>query len=251
MSPILIEACVDSVPSAIAAEAGGAGRVELCDDLIEGGTTPSAGTIAECRARLRIPVFVIIRPRGGDFLYSDVEYDVMRRDIAHARSLGADGVVLGLLHADGTVDRERTRALVEMARPQPVTFHRAFDVARDPEEALDALIGLGVERVLTSGQAPTAPEGAELIARLVQRAAGRIGILPGCGIDETNVRELVAQTGAREVHVRLTAPVRSLMGFRNRRVSFRAAVDDDDSVLDVTDAARIRAMARRLLGEEP
>jgi copper homeostasis protein len=243
---ILIEACVDSVPSALAAEAGGAGRVELCDNLIEGGTTPSAGTIAECRARLRIPVFVIIRPRGGDFLYSDVEYDVMRRDVAHARSLGADGAVLGLLHADGTLDVERTRALVEAARPLPVTFHRAFDVARDPEEALDALIGLGVERVLTSGQAPTAPEGAELIARLVQRAAGRIGILPGCGIDETNVRELVAQTGAREVHVRGTSPVRSRMSFRNPRVSFRAAVDGDDSVLDVTDAVRIRAMARRL-----
>ncbi|HEY2946203.1 MAG TPA: copper homeostasis protein CutC [Vicinamibacteria bacterium] len=243
---VLIEACVDSVPSAVAAEAGGAGRVELCDNLIEGGTTPSAGTIAECRARLRIPVFVIIRPRGGDFLYSEVEYDVMRRDIAHAQSLGADGVVLGLLHADGTIDVERTRALVEAARPLPVTFHRAFDVARDPLEALDALIGLGIERVLTSGQAPTAPEGAALIARLAGRAARRIGILPGCGIDETNVRELVAQTGAREVHVRGTSPVRSRMGFRNPRVSFRAAVDDDDSILDVTDTARIRAMARRL-----
>jgi len=127
-----------------------------------------------------------------------------------------------------------------------VTFHRAFDVARDADEALTTLMSLGIERVLTSGQAPTASEGAELIARLVQRAAGRIGILPGCGIDETNVRELVTQTGAREVHVRGTSPIRSLMGFRNPRVSFRAAVDSDDSVLDVTDAARIRAIARRL-----
>ena len=243
---VLIEACVDSVPSALAAEAGGAGRVELCDNMIEGGTTPSAGTIAECRARLRIPVFVMIRPRGGDFLYSDVEYEVMRRDIAHARALGAAGVVLGLLHADGTVDAARTRALVEAARPLPVTFHRAFDVARDPDQALDALVALGIERVLTSGQAATAAEGAALIARLVQKAARRIGILPGCGIDDTNVRELVAETGAREVHVRGTSPVHTGMAHRNPRVSFRAAVDADDSVLEVTDAARIHAIARRL-----
>ena len=243
---VLIEACVDSVPSALAAEAGGAGRVELCDNLIEGGTTPSAGTIAEAKSRLRIPVFVMIRPRGGDFLYSDVEYGVMRRDIAHARDLGADGVVFGLLDRDGTVDVERTRALVDAARPLPVTFHRAFDVARSPDDALEVLVGLGVERVLTSGQAPTAPEGAALIAGLVRRAAGRIGILPGCGIDESNVREVVAQTGAREVHVRGTSPVRTRMAFRNPRVSFRAAVDADDSRLEVTDAGRIRAMAERL-----
>jgi len=247
---VLIEACVDSVPSALAAEAGGAGRVELCDNMIEGGTTPSAGTIAAAKARLRIPVFVMIRPRGGDFLYSEVEYDVMRRDVAHARALGADGVVLGLLDRDGAVDVERTASLVEAARPLPVTFHRAFDVARDPDQALDALVGLGVERVLTSGQAPTAPEGAALIARLVRQAAGRIGILPGCGIDETNVREFVAQTGADEVHVRGTSPLRTAMAYRNPRISFRAAVDADDSTLDVTDAARIRAMARRLVGEE-
>jgi len=240
---VLIEACVDSVPSAMAAEAG---RVELCDNLIEGGTTPSAGAIAEAKARLRIPVFVMIRPRGGDFLYADVEYGIMRRDVAHARTLGADGVVLGPLHADGAVDVERTRALVEAARPLPVTFHRAFDVARDPEEALEALVGLGVDRVLTSGQQPTVTEGVELITHLVRRAGGRIGILPGCGIDETNVRELVARTGAREVHVRGTAPVRSGMAYRNPRVSFRAAVDADDSLLDVTDAARIRAIAQRL-----
>lgn len=247
---VLIEACVDSVPSALAAEAGGAGRVELCDNMIEGGTTPSAGTIAEAKARLRIPVFVMIRPRGGDFLYSDVEYDVMRRDIAHARALGADGVVLGLLDRGGRVDAERTSALVDAARPLPVTFHRAFDVARDPEEALETLVGLRVERVLTSGQATTAPAGAALITRLVRQAAGRIGILPGCGIDETNVRELVDQTGTHEVHVRGTSPVRTGMAHRNPQISFRAAVDGDDSVLEVTDASRIRAMALRLRGEE-
>jgi copper homeostasis protein len=247
---VLIEACVDSVPSALAAEAGGAERIELCDNMIEGGTTPSAGTIAEAKARLRIPVFAMIRPRGGDFLYSDVEFSVMRRDIAHARALGADGVVLGLLDRGGSIDVERTAALVDVARPLPVTFHRAFDVARDPEDALETLVRLRIDRVLTSGQATTAPEGAALITRLMRQAAGRIGILPGCGIDETNIHEFVAQTGVREVHVRGTSPVRTGMAHRNPRVSFRAAVDADDSVLEVTDAARIRAMARRLLGEE-
>lgn len=242
-APILIEACADSVPSAMAAEVGGALRVELCDNLIEGGTTPSAGAIAECRVRLRIPIFVMIRPRGGDFLYSDVEYEIMRRDIAQARSLGADGVVLGLLRPDGTVDVERTRPLVDAARPLPVTFHRAIDVARDAEEALDALISMGVDRVLTSGQAPTAPEGAAVIAALARRAAGRIVVLPGCGIDETNIRRLVAQTGVSEVHVRGTSPQRSAMVHRNPRVSFRSAVDDDDRVWEVTDADRIRTMA--------
>jgi copper homeostasis protein len=242
-APILIEACVDSVPSAMAAEIGGALRVELCDNLIEGGTTPSAGTIAECRVRLRIPIFVMIRPRGGDFLYSEVEYEIMRRDIAQARSLGADGVVLGLLRPDGTVDVERTRPLLDAARPLPVTFHRAIDVARDAEEALDALISMGVDRVLTSGQAPTAPEGVAVIARLVRRGAGRIVVMPGCGIDETNVQRVVAETGAHEVHVRGTALARSGMAHRNPRVLFRSALPDDDLALEVTDADRIRTMA--------
>jgi copper homeostasis protein len=251
MPDVLIEACIDSVPSALAAEAGGAGRVELCDNLIEGGTTPSAGTIAECRQRLRIPMFVMIRPRGGDFLYSDVEYAVMRRDIEHAKSLGADGVVLGMLTEEGRVDLDRTRRLVDAARPLPVTFHRAIDVSRDVEEALDALIDVGVDRVLTSGQAPTAPEGADLIGRLVRRAAGRIAILPGCGIDETNVAGLVAQTGVREVHVRGTVLTGTPMRHRNPRVLFRSVPPEDDLALEVTDRARIEAIARALSGPTP
>jgi copper homeostasis protein len=243
---VLIEACVDSVPSAMAAEAGGARRVELCGNLIEGGTTPSAGSIAECRVRVRIPIFVMIRPRGGDFLYSEVEYEIMRRDIAQAKSLGADGVVLGLLRPDGTVDVERTRVLLDAARPLPVTFHRAIDVARDAEEALDTLVGMGVDRVLTSGQAPTVPEGIAVIAGLVRRAAGRIAVMPGCGIDETNVRRVVAETGVREVHVRGSALAPSAMAHRNPRVLFRSPLPDDDLALEVTDADRIRRMATLL-----
>jgi copper homeostasis protein len=242
-TPVLIEACLDSVPSALAAEAGGARRIELCDNLVEGGTTPSAGTIEVCKERLSIPVFTMIRPRGGEFLYSDLEFELMRRDVAHAKRLGADGVVFGLLTADGRVDVPRTRALTEAARPLAVTFHRAFDVARDPEEALEALVEAGVDRVLTSGQAPTAPEGAELIARLVARAAGRIGILPGCGLDETNLRPFVERTGVREVHVRGTRQVRSAMQFKNPRVGFRSPSEPDDFLLEMTDATRIRAMA--------
>jgi copper homeostasis protein len=246
--PVLIEGCVDSVPSAMAAEKGGAGRVELCDNLIEGGTTPSAGAIAECKARVRIPVFVMIRPRGGDFLYTEVEYAIMRRDVAHAKSLGADGVVLGLLQADGTVDVERTRLLVDAARPLPVTFHRAIDVARDAAEALDALIALGIDRVLTSGQAPTAVEGASVITSLVRRAAGRIVVLPGCGIDDTNAQRLVADTGVREVHVRGSALQPSAMVHRNRRILFRSPIPVDDLALEVTDEDRVRRIATALRG---
>jgi copper homeostasis protein len=246
--PVLIEGCVDSVPSALAAEEGGAGRVELCDNLIEGGTTPSAGAIEEAKARLRIPVFVMIRPRGGDFLYTDVEYAVMRRDIAQAKRLGADGVVFGLLRADGTVDVERTRVLVDEARPLSVTFHRALDVARDAEEALDALMTIGVDRVLTSGQAPTAPEGAAAIAKLVRRAARRIVVLPGCGIDETNAARLVADTGVREVHLRGSALQPSAMIHRNRRILFRSPIPQDDLAIEVTEAERIRRLAAALGG---
>jgi copper homeostasis protein len=246
-APILIEACVDSVESAMAAERGGAARVELCDNLVEGGTTPSAGTIAECRRRVHIPIYVMIRPRGGDFLYSDEEVAVMRRDIIQAEALGADGIVLGLLKRDGTVDAARTRGLVALARPMDVTFHRAIDVSRDSEAALDVLIALGVDRVLTSGRAPTALQGAAVIARLVRRAAGRIAVLPGGGIDEKNARRVVERTAAQEVHVRGTAAVKSRMTYRHRRVHM-GDPRFDEYVRQVTDPKRIRRIARVLKG---
>lgn len=237
---VLVEACVDSVESALAAQAGGAGRIELCDNLIEGGTTPSAATIAVACERLQIPVFVIVRPRGGDFLYSDIELEVMRRDIVHARELGARGVVIGVLRADGSVDAGPVRVLVEAARPMEVTFHRAFDVARDQAEALEAIIGLGIERVLTSGRAPTAREGAATIAAAVRQAAGRIGVLPGAGIDAGNVRRIVAETGAREVHVRGASTRPSPMTYRNPRVDFGGRLTASDELREVTDAALVR-----------
>src|SRR5438445_9519302 len=148
----IIAVCVDSVESAMAAEAGGAERVELCDNLMEGGTTPSAGAVAAARKKLEIKFHVIIRPRGGDFCYSDVEFEVMKRDVEFAKQLGADGIVIGILLPDGAIDVTRTRELIDIARPMSVTFHRAFDMTRDAFAALETLIDLGIDRILTSGQ---------------------------------------------------------------------------------------------------
>lgn len=245
---IRIEACIDSVESALAAEQGGADRVELCDDLVEGGTTPSAGMIELCAERLNIPVFVIIRPRGGDFLYADAEFEVMRRDVARASAFGASGVVLGLLLRDGTVDTERTRILIDEARPLSVTFHRAFDVARDADEALDALLELGVDRVLSSGRAASAEEGIPTLARMVDRAADSLVVLAGGGIREENVEQIVAGTNVREIHVRGTSPLASAMSYINPAVSFGGGTAPPDEFRHVTDATRISRM-RKLANE--
>ena len=213
---VLVEACVDSVESALAAAAGGAGRVELCAGLAEGGTTASAGLIGVVRERVALPLFVLIRPRGGDFLSADDELAVMVRDIANARRLGADGLVLGALSSDGKVDMAAMRRLLEAARPLPVTFHRAIDLARDPLEALEMLLVLGVQRVLTSGGAPTAQAGAATIARLVRRAGSALTVMAGGGITDENAAAIVAATGVREVHARAAGLVSS--GMRHRRV---------------------------------
>ncbi len=246
-TPILIEACVDSVESATAAEHGGAGRVELCANLIEGGTTPSDGTLALCRERLSIPIRVLIRPRGGDFLYSDTDFEIMLKDVLRTKELGGDGVVIGSLHADGTIDGERTQRLIDAAHPMGVTFHRAFDVCRDPENALEQLVGLGADRVLTSGQAAGAPDGIPTIARLVRLAAGRIGILPGGGIDESNVVDIVRGTGVREVHLRGSVDVESRMTFRAPHVEIGNAAPPNDYVREVTDAGVIRRIGQLLV----
>lgn len=241
---VLVEVVVDSVESAVAAESGGGGRVELCAGLVEGGVTPSAGMIAECRERVTVPLYVMIRPRGGDFLYSDAEVDIMRRDIAVARKLGADGVVLGLLRPDGTVDLERTRRMVTLARPLDVTFHRAIDVSRDLLEALDTLMAVGIDRVLTSGGAPTALAGAGTIARMVQHAAGRLAVLAGGRVNERNAATIVQRTGVKELHVRGARQVRSGMRHRSRRLSFRGKPLASDYIAECTDASRIRNILR-------
>jgi copper homeostasis protein len=243
---MLVEACVDSVASAVAAEAGGAGRVELCDNMVEGGTTPSIGAITLARDTLGIPIHVIIRPRGGDFHYGRREIDTMRRDVAAVREAGAAGVVIGALRVDGTVDTGIAARLISEAGPLSVTFHRAFDLARDPIEALDALIALGVNRVLTSGQAPTAPEGAALIADLVRHAAGRIGILPGGGIRAENAAALVAATGVSEIHVRGASTVESAMRARRHGIPMGRAYVPDEYRWEATTSEAIAAVVSAL-----
>jgi copper homeostasis protein len=227
VSGVLVEACVDAIDAAIEAERGGAGRIELCGELLQGGVTPSAGLIAAARERLRIPVFVLVRPRTGDFLYEATERDVMLRDIASMKPLGVDGVVIGALDADGRVDVATTRALIDAARPMQVTFHRAFDFAHDQDAALDALLGVGVDRVLTSGGGATALEGASTLARLRRKAGDRLTVLAGGKITASNVGELVRLSGVREVHVRAALPVASAMQFRRDTASLvRAALPD-------------------------
>jgi copper homeostasis protein len=196
----LLEVCVQGIEDALAAEAGGADRIELCADLSVGGITPSYGTVATACRRLRIPVQVLVRPRGGDFCPTDAEYAVMRADIAALKETGASGLVLGLLQPDGTLDGERTARLVEAAHPLPVTFHKAFDECVDPSGAIAELINLGIVRILTSGGAPTAREGQTRLAELVRAAADRLTILAGGRIAGSDIPAL-RSVGLTEIHV--------------------------------------------------
>ena len=243
---VIFEACVDSVDAAAAAQEGGANRVELCADLLEGGCTPSAGVIRAARERLTIGLHVIIRPRGGDFCYSENEMRAMVMDVLFAKEAGADGVVVGILTEDGTVDTERTGELVRRARPMAVTFHRAFDMTRDPFAALEALAALGIERVLTSGQEATAFEGADLIADLIARAAGRIIVMPGGGITERNAAKILQRTGAREVHAAVISSIDGRMRFRNERCHMGGELRPPEFALGVTDPGGIRRLGAAL-----
>jgi copper homeostasis protein len=213
---MVFEVCLQSIDDAVAAQAGGAQRVELCAALVEGGITPSLGTIRACRDAVDIDIMVMIRPRGGDFVYTDWELDAMVKDIAECRKIGVTGVVFGMLETDGLVARTQVQRMVAEAGPDlSTTFHRAIDVSADAFTALDTLIELGVDRVLTSGQAGTVPEGKEIIRQLVARAGGKIGILPGCGITPENVAEMVAYTGVSEFHASAFATLESPMTHRN------------------------------------
>src|SRR5699024_6505301 len=191
---IKLEICANSLPSALAAQEGGADRIELCDNMAEGGTTPSYGTLTKARELLNIELYPINRPRGGDFLYTTLEYDIMYEDIQFCKKIGCDGVVIGLLTELGDIDTKRTSALVEAAAPMGVTFHRAFDRCRNPIQALENIIDCGCERILTSGQEPTAIEGASLLDLLIQKAEDRIIIMPGSGVRPENIAELVKTT---------------------------------------------------------
>src|SRR6266496_2012781 len=217
--PIIIEVCVDSVASAIAAERGGAQRIELCSDLAEGGVTPSVGVLGVVRSKVSIGVHPIIRPRPGDFCYSAEEFDIMRRDIEVAKREGADGVVLGILTPDGHVDVERSRELVELARPLSVTFHRAFDLSSDLFHALEAVCATGADRLLTSGGEQECLHGVETIAQLVKAARGRVTIMAGGRVGLNNAAAIIGRTGVTEIHAGLATPVTSPMLHRNSRIS--------------------------------
>ncbi len=234
-----IEVCANSAASCVAAEQGGAVRVELCAGIPEGGTTPSYGEMVTARRAIGIQLNVIIRPRGGDFLYTPAEVQTMLLDIEAAKAAGADGVVFGCLGADGTVDVETNARLKQAAGGLSTTFHRAFDVCRDPFEALEEIIALGFDRILTSGQEATAPAGGALIAELVRRAQGRIIIMPGCGVNETNVAGLARDTGATEFHMSARRRVEGGMVYRNDRVSMGGTVTVEEFARDVTDPERV------------
>ncbi|HEY9519375.1 MAG TPA: copper homeostasis protein CutC [Gemmatimonadales bacterium] len=252
MSPseiVLVEAAVATVASALAAEAAGAGRLELCANLVEGGVTPSLGMLMGVRERVRLPLFVLIRPRGGDFLFDGDEREVMLRDIAEAGARGADGVVIGALDPGGAVDEALTRRLAEAARPMAVTFHRAFDLVREPARQLETLIGLGIERVLTSGQAPSALLGSEAIAALVAQSAGRITIMAGGGINEANAARIVRETGVREIHVGAGGIRHSGMDFRREGVFMGKAYQPDEYRRVETDPERVREIVNRVRRE--
>jgi copper homeostasis protein len=204
-TPYILEISVETVERALAAEHGGAHRIELCSELSHGGLTPDAELLRAVRESVRIPIFAMIRPRGGDFVYSDIEYARMGREIETARRAGVDGLVLGILRRDGQVDVQRTQRLVELARPLPVTFHRAIDVAADIDRALEDIKQTGAVRVLSSGGAATAVEGVECLAKLVKAASGRIVVMPGCGLTASNVSRVAKSTGAREFHSGLSS----------------------------------------------
>ena len=245
-----VEIVAYNIDSALKAQEGGADRIELCDNPGEGGTTPSFGTIEVVRQNLSIDVFVMIRPRGGDFHYSSYEFHAMKRDIYQCQKLSVDGVVLGILNADGTVDKKRCRELIEKARPLKVTCHRAFDMAKDPFQALEDCIEVGFDRILTSGQQPQAIKGAELIGELVKRANGRIAIMAGSGVNENTVEEIVTKSKVKEIHFSAVAAKESAMQFRNPQIAGMGSDEGSEFRLRTVDpekVKKIRALAENTL----
>lgn len=237
----IIEIATSDFLTTRAAVEGGADRIELCANLAEGGTTASAGHIKICRDKFPVLIYPIIRPRGGDFLFNAEEFDIMLHDVRLCKSLGCDGVVVGMLNKDGSIDRDRTARLIDTAYPMGVTFHRAFDRCRDPFVAMEELIGIGCERILTSGQQPVAPDAVDMIARLNEQAAGRIIIMPGSGVRKENIRMLAEKTGCVEFHSSLRGTVQSTMefvhpAFKDSDESYRNNAIDPQAVIDFRNA---------------
>ena len=241
----ILEVCVDSVCNALTAQSAGAHRIEFCANLPEGGTTPSPAQIEIARKRLKIKLYVIIRPRGGDFFYNETEFEIMKSDIHFCGKTGCDGVVIGMLHPDGSVDKERTAELVGIARRyvMGVTFHRAFDRCVDLFQTMETIIELGCERILTSGGYDTAVEGAEEIRRLIEKSGDRIVIMPGSGITPENITGLIQKTGAKELHGTFRSRFSSPMQYRNGKLSR----PDEEYELLLTDAEKIKQVIKQII----
>ncbi|MFA5448684.1 MAG: copper homeostasis protein CutC [Sphaerochaeta sp.] len=236
-----IEVCLESVESVIAAERGGADRVEFCADLFEGGITPSLGAFKTARKHTTIPMMVMIRPRGGDFCYSNLEFEAMKEDVQLFKDAGADGLVFGILKPNGEIDVERSRQIIELVRPCQVTFHRAFDMTPDPYAALETLIDLGVDRILTSGQEPTAMEGVLTLRKLVKQAGDRVIIMPASGINERNFTYLQKQIGAKEYHLFLPGVAESKMEFRPGHIYMGGLLRQPEFHLSHTNEKRVQS----------
>lgn len=242
-----IEICANSVESAVKAQQAGAYRVELCAGIPEGGTTPSFGEIRMARQLLhQTKLHVIIRPRGGDFLYSPIEQEIMLHDIKVARQLGADGVVFGCLTAEGDVDVPLMKKLLNGVGEMSVTFHRAFDMCSNPKEALEQIIDLGIDRILTSGQEETAEKGIPLLKELVELADGRIIIMPGCGVNAGNIRKIAEETGTSEFHFSGRSAIESGMIYRNSKISMGGTVKIEEYVRELTDPDKVKAALSEL-----
>ncbi|AFK02837.1 Copper homeostasis protein cutC [Emticicia oligotrophica DSM 17448] len=241
----MLEICSFSLESCLTAQNAGAGRVELCGGMFEGGTTPSAGLIRLARKHLHVKLYVMIRPRGGDFCYSDAEFAVMKEDIQTAKDLGADGVVFGILNPDGSIDQIRTSELVRLAAPLKVTFHRAFDVANNPIQALEDIIACGCERILTSGQKNTAIEGIDLLKTLVEKSQNRIEIMAGSGVSAQNAQQFLS-VGVRALHMTGKGIQESKMIFRKPDVSMASAALSNEFEIYEADFEKCKAVAALL-----
>ncbi|MDO9254316.1 MAG: copper homeostasis protein CutC [Bacteroidales bacterium] len=237
---MILEIAVFSLESAIAAFNAGADRIELCSAPAEGGLTPSAATMRLARKYVKIPIHIMIRPREGDFCYSAKEFEAMLLDIAAAKMVGMEGVVAGVLNPDGSVDEKRTAILVDAAAPMNVTFHRAFDMTKDQDEALEAIIYAGCARILTSGGQQTAPQGIEKLAELVQKAGDRISIMPGSGINLDNIKHITDITNAKEIHLSARSFVAGKMKFRQPLVTMGGTVTIPDYELQLPDEKAIK-----------
>ena len=244
---LFLEVCADSVENALTAQSAGAQRIEFCVSLPEGGTTPSFAQIQTARKELNIKLYTLIRPRGGDFLYTGLEFEIMKSDIRFCGETGCDGVVVGMLNPDGTIDRTRNRELVETARQygMGITFHRAFDRCNDLFQAMEDIIDLGCERILTSGGYDTAIEGAEVIRRLIEKAKGRIIIMPGSGVTPENAAELIRRTGLKELHGTFRSRKTGQMQHRNTKLRFQ----DDEYELLATDPEKIKTILQLSTGK--